>query len=104
MESVSKAIDMTDMKLLGIPVIVELTESEKNRRVDMMMQNTPDVVLQAPPKPVQPKFNRIQVMNLHSSVTDESLRKLFEPFGMLEFCTVQRDPASNRSTGVAFVQ
>jgi RNA-binding protein 39 len=31
MESVAKAIAMTGQKLLGIPVIVQPTEAEKNR-------------------------------------------------------------------------
>jgi RNA-binding protein 39 len=33
-DSVANALVMTGTKLLGIPVIVELTESEKNRRAE----------------------------------------------------------------------
>jgi RNA-binding protein 39 len=46
---------------------------------------------------------RLSVSNLHVSITENDLRPIFEPFGPLDFVTLQRDPLG-RSTGTAFVQ
>ncbi len=95
-ESVQKAINLTGNKLLGIPIIVQYTESEKNRQSLLMG-----------PKPIKPDFktvspNRIYVGNIHFGVTDEELKQIFQSFGEIEAVYLQRDDLG-KSKGYAFI-
>lgn len=97
-ESVVNALAMSGSKLCGIPIIVELTESEKNRRAELA-----SAAYKARAIPTV-KFTRLFVTNLHSTIAEDSLRKLFEQFGLVDYIAVQRDPDTNRSTGAAFIE
>lgn len=46
---------------------------------------------------------RLALSNLPTSITETDLRPMFEPFGEVDFVTLQRDSAA-RATGNAFVQ
>src|SRR6185369_10068766 len=85
-DSVTAAMQLTGQKLLGIPVIVQLTESEKNRQTRNPEGNTGDGR-----HPNQVPFHRLYVGNIHFSITEEDLRTVFEPFGALEFVQLQKD-------------
>lgn len=93
--SVPKAIQLTGQRLLGIPVIAQLTEAEKNRqaRVNATETNTTNQV----------PFHRLYVGNIHFSITEADLMNVFEPFGELEFVQLQKEE-SGRSRGYGFVQ
>ncbi|KAI1810021.1 hypothetical protein GGS20DRAFT_595194 [Poronia punctata] len=93
-ESVTAALELTGQKLLGIPVIVQLTEAEKNRQV-----RTTDGSGQGNSVP----FHRLYVGNIHFSITEQDLQTVFEPFGELEFVQLQKDD-TGRSRGYGFVQ
>ncbi|KAI8625450.1 hypothetical protein F5Y19DRAFT_467062 [Xylariaceae sp. FL1651] len=93
-DSVTAALQLTGQKLLGIPVIVQLTEAEKNRQV----RNT-DGTTQGNSVP----FHRLYVGNIHFSITEQDLQNVFEPFGELEFVQLQKDD-TGRSRGYGFVQ
>ncbi|KAH8790064.1 putative RNA-binding protein rsd1 [Hyaloscypha finlandica] len=80
-ESVPAAIQLTGQKLLGIPIIAQLTEAEKNRQV-----RNPEA---AGSNPNQIPFHR--------------LYNVFEPFGELEFVQLQKEE-QGRSRGYGFVQ
>ncbi|TPX37046.1 hypothetical protein SmJEL517_g00846 [Synchytrium microbalum] len=90
-ESVAKAIEMNGQKLLGLPILIELTESEKNRLAE-----------QAAGK--EPSFNRLYIGSLHFNITEEDLRAVFEPFGPLDLVQMHKDADTGRSRGFAFVQ
>lgn len=94
-ESVPKAIQLTGQRLLGIPIIAQLTEAEKNRqaRVSTVDQNAANQV----------PFHRLYVGNIHFSITEEDLKQVFEPFGELEFVQLQKED-TGRSRGYGFVQ
>ncbi|KAM3524948.1 hypothetical protein NHJ13051_004249 [Beauveria bassiana] len=94
-DSVATALQLTGQKLLGIPVIVQVTEAEKNRQA----RNTEA----GGPHPNHVPFHRLYVGNIHFNVTEEDLRAVFEPFGELEFVQLQKDE-SDRSRGYGFVQ
>lgn len=93
--SVQKAIQLTGQRLLGIPIIAQLTEAEKNRqaRVNATETNSANQV----------PFHRLYVGNIHFSITEADLTNVFEPFGELEFVQLQKED-SGRSRGYGFVQ
>lgn len=95
-DSVQPAIQLTGQKLLGIPIIAQLTEAEKNRQArttDANSQNNTNSVL----------FHRLYVGNIHFSITEGDLQNVFEPFGELEFVQLQKED-QGRSRGYGFVQ
>ncbi|CAI7671660.1 hypothetical protein N7533_005971 [Penicillium manginii] len=94
-DSVPAAIQLTGQKLLGIPIIAQLTEAEKNRQA-----RNPDA--SSGPSHSAP-FHRLYVGNVHFSITESDLQNVFEPFGELEFVQLQKDE-TGRSKGYAFVQ
>lgn len=94
-ESVQKAISLTGQKLLGIPIIVQVTEAEKNR----MAKTSEGGATQSNGIP----FHRLYVGNIHFSITEDDLKNVFEPFGELEFVQLQKEE-QGRSKGYGFVQ
>ncbi|KAF2716091.1 splicing factor, CC1-like protein [Polychaeton citri CBS 116435] len=93
-DSVQKAIQLTGQKLMGIPIIAQLTEAEKNRqaRAEPGTSHSNGV-----------PFHRLYVGNIHFSITEQDLQNVFEPFGDLEFVQLQKDEQA-RSRGYGFVQ
>lgn len=94
-ESVQPAIQLTGQKLLGIPIIAQLTEAEKNRLArnsDNANGNTNSI-----------PFHRLYVGNIHFSITEDDLATVFKPFGELEFVQLQKED-QGRSRGYGFVQ
>ncbi|PHH91926.1 hypothetical protein CDD83_9711 [Cordyceps sp. RAO-2017] len=93
--SVPKALQLTGRPLENIPIIVRVTEAEKNRQVrktDESGGNTNS----AP-------FNRLYIGNIHFNVNQADLEAVFEPFGPLDFAQLQVDE-QKRSKGFGFVQ
>lgn len=95
-ESVQMAIQLTGQKLLGIPIIAQLTEAEKNRQARTVGEGTGHNNSGVP-------FHRLYVGNIHFSITESDLQKVFEPFGELEFVQLQKED-QGRSRGYGFVQ
>lgn len=95
-ESVPLAIQLTGQKLLGIPIIAQLTEAEKNRQA-----RNPDAHSHNNQQSIP--FHRLYVGNIHFSITESDLQNVFEPFGELDFVQLQREEAG-RSKGYGFVQ
>jgi RNA-binding protein 39 len=92
---VPKAIQLTGQRLLGIPIIAQLTEAEKNRQARVNSAE-PNNANQVP-------FHRLYVGNIHFSITEADLTNVFEPFGELEFVQLQKEEGG-RSRGYGFVQ
>lgn len=94
-ETVQKALQLTGKPLAGIPIIVKLTEAEKNRQA----RNTESTG----GHPNSIPFHRLYVGNIHFNVTEQDLQAVFEPFGELEYVQLQKDD-NGRSRGYGFVQ
>lgn len=94
--SVQAAIDLTGQKLMGIPIIAQLTEAEKNRQARTTEGSGHGNSSSVP-------FHRLYVGNIHFSITETDLENIFEPFGELEFVQLQKED-QGRSKGYGFVQ
>ncbi|KAG8528984.1 uncharacterized protein KY384_006673 [Bacidia gigantensis] len=93
--SVAPAIQLTGQKLLGIPIIAQHTEAEKNRQAKTSEATSSN--------PNHVPFHRLYVGNIHFSITENDLQNVFEPFGELEFVQLQKEE-QGRSRGYGFVQ
>lgn len=120
-ESVAKAIDMTGERLLGIPVIVQHTEAEKNRLALEMATTTALADGTVPPHAGRanigstasgnnghaghsgPVEARIYAGNIHFGVAENELKQIFESFGEIDFVSLQREQ-TGKSKGYAFIQ
>lgn len=84
-------------KLLGIPILISYTESEKNRLAEEAAEATRKSKLP------DSEFHRLYVGSIHPNITEESLTQLFAPYGVLESVQLHKDPVTNKSKGFAFV-
>ncbi|KZT57131.1 splicing factor, CC1-like protein [Calocera cornea HHB12733] len=99
-DMVSRAIALTGTIVMGLPIMVQLTESERNKVAasGSSMHLPPGVT--AP----LPGSMQLYVGSLHFNLTESDVKQVFEPFGELEFVDLHRDPLTGRSKGFAFVQ
>lgn len=93
-ESVQKALALSGQRLHGVPLIVQLTEAEKNRAAEQANADS---------KGRSNAAHRLYVGSIHFDLTDDDLRQVFDPFGAVEFVQLQRDE-TGKSKGYAFVQ
>lgn len=94
-EAVEKALAMSGEKLLGVPIIVSLSEAEKNRLAEQAARAA---------RQNEIPHNRLYVGSLQFHLTEDDLRQVFEPFGRLESVVINRDPETKQSNGFGFVQ
>ncbi|KAI9291611.1 splicing factor, CC1-like protein [Neoconidiobolus thromboides FSU 785] len=95
--SVDPAIALSGQKLLGIPIIVQASEAEKNRYAEA------NTVYNANSSSSVP-YHRLYVGNLQPNLTREDLKQLFDPFGPIDFIELPTDIATGRGRGYAFIQ
>lgn len=113
-DTVKAALKLTGKKLVGVPVIVELTETEKNRiaqeaaslNASSTASSAATTASSSASKPLAPVDDlvRLYVGSLHPSLSESELHQLFEPFGPVESVELLKDERSGASKGVAFVQ
>jgi RNA-binding protein 23/39 len=94
-ESVPLAIALTGQRVLGVPIIVKLTQAEKNR----MPFTGPHIPANLP----QDGPIKLYVGSLHVNITEDMLRGIFEPFGSIDAIVLARDDFG-RSKGYGFIQ
>ncbi|KAJ3384914.1 hypothetical protein HDU84_002578 [Entophlyctis sp. JEL0112] len=103
--AVQLAINLTGTKLLGIPMIVMHTESEKNRLAEeaakAAVQATVEVTTGGP---TASALARLYVGSLDFALTEDDIRSIFEIYGPIEFVNLHKDVETGRSKGFAFVQ
>ena len=93
-ESVTLALGLSGQKLLGVPIVVQHTQAEKNR----MGNSMPNLMPKAKTGPM-----RLYVGSLHYNITEDMLRGIFEPFGKIESIQLIMDPETGRSKGYGFL-
>lgn len=93
-ESVPLAMGLAGQKLLGVPIIVQPTQAEKNRAGNSM----PNLQPKGQPGPM-----RLYVGSLHFNITEDMLRGIFEPFGKIDNIQLIMDAETGRSKGYGFL-
>ncbi|KAL1188532.1 Nucleolin 1 [Cardamine amara subsp. amara] len=97
--SVPMAIALSGQPLLGQPVMVKPSEAEKN-----LVQSTAAAAgAGGMLGPYSGGARRLYVGNLHINMSEDDLRKVFEPFGSVELVQVPRDE-TGLCKGFGFVQ
>ncbi|KAK4052659.1 Phosphatidylinositol-3-phosphatase SAC1 [Microbotryomycetes sp. JL201] len=92
LESMQKALALSGTKLLGVPIIVQYTEAEKNRQA-----RDGAGASSGPP-------TGLYVGSLNFALTENDIRQVFQPFGPVETVDLHKDPVTGKSKGFAFVQ
>ncbi|XP_071657498.1 probable RNA-binding protein 23 isoform X4 [Patagioenas fasciata] len=92
-QSVPLAIGLTGQRLLGVPIIVQASQAEKNRLAAMANN-----LQKGSGGPM-----RLYVGSLHCNITKEMLRGIFEPFGKIDSIVLMRDPDTGQSKGYGFI-
>lgn len=92
-QSVPLAIGLTGQRLLGVPIIVQASQAEKNRLAAMannLQKGTGGPM-------------RLYVGCLHFNITEDMLRGIFEPFGKIDNIVLMKDSDTGRSKGYGFI-
>ncbi|KXN90061.1 RNA-binding protein rsd1 [Leucoagaricus sp. SymC.cos] len=95
---VEKAMALTGTVVMGLPIMVQLTEAERNKT------HAGDGSINLPPGVSAPHGAILYVGSLHFNLTESDIKQVFEVFGELEFVDLHRDPMTGRSKGYAFIQ
>ncbi|KAJ6838162.1 putative RNA-binding protein 39 isoform X1 [Iris pallida] len=98
--SVPMAISLSGQPLLGQAVMVKPSEAEKN----LIQPTSAAVVAGGLTMPYSGGLRRLYVGNLHSNITEDQLRQVFEPFGALELVQLPLDPETGHCKGFGFIQ
>nr|CAB3265477.1 RNA-binding protein 39-like [Phallusia mammillata] len=93
LESVPLALGLSGQKVLGVPIVVQPTQSEKNKVAAAQM-----TLQQAARGPT-----RLYVGSLHENITEEMLKGIFSPFGRIEQVQIVKDQDTGVSKGYAFI-
>ncbi|CAL8336204.1 unnamed protein product [Lota lota] len=91
--SVPLAIGLSGQRLLGVPIIVQASQAEKNRAAALANN-----LQKGNAGPM-----RLYVGSLHFNITEEMLRGIFEPFGRIESIQLMMDSETGRSKGYGFI-
>ena len=86
-ESVPLAIALTGQRLLGVPIIVQMSHAEKNRLAAMQAAAAAAAreAGQGSVPGVIPGAAKLYVGSLHYNISEDMLRAIFEPFGKVWF-------------------
>ncbi|XP_071784882.1 RNA-binding protein 39-like isoform X1 [Asterias amurensis] len=92
-ESVPLAMGLNNQKLMGVPIIVQPSQAEKNR-----LAQSNQTLQKGGAGPM-----RLYVGSLHYNITEEMLRGIFEPFGKIDNIQLMMDSETHRSKGYGFI-
>ncbi|XP_062917296.1 probable RNA-binding protein 23 [Mobula hypostoma] len=92
-DSVPQAISLSGTKLLGVPIIIQASQAEKNRPDPGV--GHPQIAGDGP--------LRLYVGSLHANITQDMLRAIFTPFGKIDSLHLIKDPQTGISKGYGFV-
>nr|XP_039249571.1 RNA-binding protein 39-like [Styela clava] len=94
-ESIPLALGLSGQKVLGVPIIVQPSQSEKNKVVQATTQATVQKGNVGPMK--------LYVGSLHQNITEDMLKGIFSPFGKIDQVQLVKDPDTGISRGYGFI-
>jgi len=94
LESVPLAMGLSGQKLMGVPIVIQPSQAEKNR-VGMSYS---DPMIRPEKGPM-----KLYIGSLHFNITEDMLRSIFEPFGRIQTISLVKDPDTDRSKGYGFI-
>ena len=93
LESIPLALGLSGQRLLGVPIVVQPTQSEKNKVAAAQLS-----LQQAALGPT-----KLYVGSLHENITEDMLKGIFSPFGRVNQVQIVKDESTGRSQGYAFI-
>eukprot|EP00398_MALV-I-01_sp_L67-1_P000035 gene35-167_t len=99
-EGVQKALQCTGHTIMGVPIRVQASQAEKNR----MVQSNKNATAAVPVVEMPIKRYVDGLTGPLENIQEGELRKLFEPFGDIDFIDLHSDPYTGKSKGFAYVQ
>lgn len=99
-ESTLKALALSGQAIKGQAVRVQPSQAEKNRAA----QAAKAAVHYTAPRETPLRLYVGGLTDSLANISEEELKKLFSPFGEIEFIDLHRDPYTNKCKGFAFVQ
>merc|ERR1712061_53051 len=102
------ALGLNGQKLLGVPVIVQPSQAEKNRVTTYGADSGLNATLGHPGSSLASGMSnkgpmRLYVGSLHFNITEDMLRGIFEPFGKISMIQLIMDQDTGRSKGYGFI-
>jgi RNA-binding protein 39 len=99
-EATLKALALSGQAVKGQAVRVQPSQSEKNRAA----QAAKAAIHYTAPRETPLRLYVGGLTDSLANISEEELKKLFSPFGEIEFIDLHRDPYTNKCKGFAFVQ
>ncbi|KXS11947.1 splicing factor, CC1-like protein [Gonapodya prolifera JEL478] len=93
--SAQRAVTMSGQKLLGIPIIVQPSEAEKNLAAEMAAK--------AAMEKSDINYQRLYVGNINFNLSSDDVKHVFEAIGPVDSVSLQFDSDVGKSKGYAFV-
>ncbi|KAK9908927.1 hypothetical protein WJX75_004772 [Coccomyxa subellipsoidea] len=97
------AMALTGQILMGQAVMVKSSEAEKNLAWEAAQQQNASMLQMSSMANAGLGPCKLYIANLHPNIQEQDLRQVFDPFGAVDYVTLQKDP-SGRSQGYGFVQ
>lgn len=99
-EATLKALALSGQAVKGQAIRVQPSQAEKNRAAQAAKQ----AIHYAAPRETPLRLYVGGLTDSLANISEEELKKLFSPFGEIEFIDLHRDPYTNKCKGFAFVQ
>jgi len=99
-EATLKALALSGQVVKGQAIRVQPSQAEKNRAA----QAAKAAIHYSAPRETPLRLYVGGLTDSLSNISEEELKKLFSPFGEIEFIDLHRDPYTNKCKGFAFVQ
>lgn len=99
-EATLKALALSGQAIKGQAVRVQPSQAEKNRAA----QAAKAAIHYTAPRETPLRLYVGGLTDSLANISEEELKKLFSPFGEIEFIDLHRDPYTNKCKGFAFVQ
>jgi len=99
-EATLKALALSGQPIKGQAVRVQPSQSEKNRAA----QAAKAAISYTAPRETPLRLYVGGLVDSLANISEEELKKLFSPFGEIEFIDLHRDPYTNKCKGFAFIQ